>query len=35
MDEIEVGIEISNIKTQNLYKKAGFNEEYVLLGKEF
>lgn len=35
MDEIEVGTEIPNIKAQNFYKKTGFNEEYVLLGREF
>lgn len=35
MDEIEVGTEITNIKAQNFYKKTGFNEEYVLLGREF
>ena len=35
MDEIEVGTEITNTKAQNFYKKAGFNEEYVLLGREF
>ena len=35
MDEIEVGTEKSNINAQNFYKKAGFNEEHVLLGKEF
>ncbi len=35
MDEIEVGTEISNTKAQNFYKKTGFNEEFVLLGREF
>lgn len=35
MDEIEVGTEITNTKAQNFYKNAGFNEEYVLLGREF
>ncbi len=35
MDEIEVGTEITNTKAQNFYKKTGFNEEYVLLGREF
>ena len=33
---IEVGTEVSNFRAQNFYKKAGFNEEYVLLlGIEF
>ncbi len=35
MDEIEVGTEVSNVRAQNFYIKAGFNEEYVLLGIEF
>ena len=35
MDEIEVGTEISNTIAQNFYKKVGFNEEHVLLGREF
>ncbi|MFX0069826.1 MAG: GNAT family N-acetyltransferase [Candidatus Hermodarchaeota archaeon] len=35
MDEIEVGTEKSNIIAQNFYKKLGFNEEYLLLGKNF
>ncbi|TFG04575.1 MAG: GNAT family N-acetyltransferase, partial [Promethearchaeota archaeon] len=35
MDEIEVGTEKSNLLAQNLYKKLGFNEEYLLLGKIF
>ncbi|MFX1338160.1 MAG: GNAT family N-acetyltransferase [Promethearchaeota archaeon] len=35
MDEIEVGTEISNVNAQSFYKKVGFNEEHVLLGKEF
>lgn len=35
MDEIEVGTELSNLRAQNFYKKAGFNEEFVLLGIEF
>jgi ribosomal protein S18 acetylase RimI-like enzyme len=34
MDEIEVGTEVSNVKAQNFYKHAGFNEENVLLGME-
>jgi ribosomal protein S18 acetylase RimI-like enzyme len=35
MDEIEVGTEKSNINAQNFYRKLGFNEEYLLLGKVF
>ncbi len=33
MDEIEVGTELSNTLAQKFYKKAGFNEEFMLLGK--
>ena len=33
MDEIEVGTELSNILAQKFYKKVGFNEEFMLLGK--
>ena len=32
MDEIEVGTEKSNLAAQRFYNKAGFNEEFVLLG---
>jgi ribosomal protein S18 acetylase RimI-like enzyme len=35
MDEIEVGTEGTNKKAIGFYRKAGFDEEYVLLGKEF
>ena len=35
MDEIEVGTEITNLAAQAFYHKAGFDEEYVLLGMEF
>jgi ribosomal protein S18 acetylase RimI-like enzyme len=35
LDEIEVGTETSNKGAIEFYKKAGFDEEYVLLGKEF
>jgi len=35
LDEIEVGTETSNKGAIEFYKKAGFTEEYVLLGKEF
>jgi ribosomal protein S18 acetylase RimI-like enzyme len=33
MDEIEVGTELSNTLAQKFYKKASFNEEFMLLGK--
>ena len=35
MDEIEVGTELGNIPAIAFYRKAGFDEEYVLLGMEF
>jgi hypothetical protein len=35
MDEIKVGTEKLNILAQNFYKKARFNEEFILLGKIF
>jgi ribosomal protein S18 acetylase RimI-like enzyme len=35
MDEIEVGTEKNNLKAQHFYQKAGFDEEYFLLGMEF
>lgn len=35
MDEIEVGTETDNAAALRFYKKNGFDEEYVLLGKEF
>jgi ribosomal protein S18 acetylase RimI-like enzyme len=35
MDEIEVGTERDNKRAIDFYKKAGFDEEYVLLGLEF
>lgn len=35
MDEIEVSTEPDNHRAIAFYKKAGFNEEYVLLGREF
>jgi ribosomal protein S18 acetylase RimI-like enzyme len=35
MDEIEVGTEKDNEHAIAFYHGAGFNEEYVLLGKEF
>lgn len=34
MDEIEVGTEKSNLAAQKFYKKAGFDEEHVLLGMD-
>ena len=33
MDEIEVGTELANTLAQKFYKKVGFNEEFMLLGK--
>ena len=33
MEEIEVGTELSNTVAQKFYKKVGFNEEFMLLGK--
>ena len=35
MDEIEVGTERTNEGAIAFYKRVGFNEEYVLLGREF
>lgn len=35
MDEIEVGTEQSNAAAQTFYARCGFDEAYVLLGKEF
>jgi ribosomal protein S18 acetylase RimI-like enzyme len=35
LDEIEVGTERDNTGAITFYRKAGFNEEYVLLGMEF
>jgi GNAT superfamily N-acetyltransferase len=35
MDEIEVSTEYENLPARSLYKKCGFEQEYVLLGLEF
>jgi ribosomal protein S18 acetylase RimI-like enzyme len=35
MDELEVGTEKDNLEAQQFYRKYGFNEEYILFGKEF
>jgi ribosomal protein S18 acetylase RimI-like enzyme len=35
MDEIEVGVMKENIGAITFYKKNGFDEEYLLLGREF
>ena len=35
MDEIEVGTERENAAAQSFYRAVGFDEEYVLLGREF
>jgi ribosomal protein S18 acetylase RimI-like enzyme len=35
MDEIEVGVMKENNGAISFYKKNGFDEEYLLLGKEF
>lgn len=35
LDEIEVGTEKTNEAAQKFYRKCGFDEEYVLMGKEF
>jgi GNAT superfamily N-acetyltransferase len=35
MDEIEVGTEKANLEAQKFYHRAGFDEEYLLLGMEF
>jgi GNAT superfamily N-acetyltransferase len=35
LDEIEVGTENDNARARAFYKRAGFDEEYVLLGREF
>ena len=34
MDEIEIGVEKSNNKALEFYKRNGIEEEYLLLGKE-
>lgn len=34
MDEVEVGTERTNSVAQSFYRKAGFDEEYILLGME-
>jgi GNAT superfamily N-acetyltransferase len=34
MDEIEVGTEIDNLAARGFYKSVGFDQEYVLLGRE-
>jgi len=34
MDEIEVGTEIDNLAALGFCKSAGFDREYVLLGRE-
>ncbi len=34
MDELEVGTEADNLPALAFYRKAGFNEEYVLFGME-
>lgn len=35
MDEIEVGTERENSGAQRFYRRCGFDEEFVLLSKEF
>ncbi len=35
MDEIEIGVMRENRRALAFYRDNGFNEEYVLLGKEF
>jgi ribosomal protein S18 acetylase RimI-like enzyme len=35
MDEIEVGVMKENVGAVKFYKKNGFDEEYLLLGKDF
>ncbi len=35
MDEIEVSTEVDNLAAREFYRRVGFDEEYVLLGKEF
>ncbi|HWQ04398.1 MAG TPA: GNAT family N-acetyltransferase [Longilinea sp.] len=35
MDEIEVGTERENSGAQRFYRRCGFDDEYVLLSKEF
>lgn len=35
MDEIEVGTETDNSGAQRFYRRCGFDETYVLLGREF
>ena len=34
MDEIEVGTEIDNLTARRFYRAVGFDQEYVLLGRE-
>jgi ribosomal protein S18 acetylase RimI-like enzyme len=34
-DEIEVGVEKTNLEAVRFYKRHGIDQEYVLLGKEF
>jgi ribosomal protein S18 acetylase RimI-like enzyme len=34
MDELEVGTEVDNLAAREFYRKAGFDQEYVLLGME-
>jgi ribosomal protein S18 acetylase RimI-like enzyme len=34
LDEIEVGTEKGNLNATAFYKRAGFDEEYMLLGRE-
>lgn len=35
MDEIEVGVMKDNTRALSFYRRNGFNQEYLLLGKEF
>jgi len=35
MDEIEVGTERENTSAQRFYRRCGFDEEFILLSKEF
>ena len=35
MYDIEVGTEKTNLKAIDFYKSIGFDEEYILLGREF
>jgi ribosomal protein S18 acetylase RimI-like enzyme len=34
MDEVEVGTEIDNLGARDFYRRLGFDQEYVLLGRE-